>query len=170
MKNRVLTLRPIGVIHSPFKDVEGTPIQPRMANSAIGTVEILPEYVEGLRDLEGFERIWLIYWFDRSGDAELRVTPFRDTEERGLFATRAPCRPNPVGISSVKLLSIDGATLKVEDVDILDGTPLLDIKPYVPAFDVFKTSKDGWLDRKASNREQADSRFAQESGKENSDR
>jgi tRNA (adenine37-N6)-methyltransferase len=170
MNDKILTLRPIGLIHSPFDDAEGTPIQPSMAQGAVGTVEILPEYVEGLRDLEGFERIWLIYWFDRSCDAKLRVTPFRDTEERGLFATRAPSRPNPIGISSVKLLSIEGAALKVEDVDILDGTPLLDIKPYVPAFDVFETRRSGWLDRNASNREQADSRFAQDSGKENDDK
>lgn len=170
MKNGILEVRPIGIIHSPFKDAEGTPIQPSMATGVAGTVEIFPEYNEALRDLEGFERIWLLYWFDRTCEVKLRVTPFRDTEERGLFATRAPCRPNPVGISAVRLLSIDGVTLKVEGIDVLDGTPLIDIKPYVPEFDVFETVHNGWLDRNATGRQNADARFTRRPGKENGDR
>ncbi len=167
MKNQDLILKPIGVIHSPFKDADGTPIQPAMAQGAEGTVEVLPEYSEGLRDLDGFERIWLLYWFDRSCEAKLKVVPFRDTEERGLFATRAPCRPNPIGISAVRLIGVDGTTLRIADVDIVDGTPLIDIKPYVPGFDVFETTRNGWLDRNITDRQSADARFSRGSEKEN---
>jgi len=130
---------PIGLIHSPFKDTGGTPIQPHYAKGVRGTVEIEPKFAEGLRDLDGFERIWLIYWFHRSRSYELMVVPYRDTVPRGLFATRAPSRPNGIGLSSVKLLEVSGNRLIVEDIDILDETPLLDIKPYVPFARVMPT-------------------------------
>jgi tRNA-Thr(GGU) m(6)t(6)A37 methyltransferase TsaA len=149
----------IGVIHSPFKVAVGTPIQSAFAAGAEGTVEVFPEYADALHDLDGFERVWLLYWFDRAPPARLRVVPFRDEAERGLFATRAPCRPNPIGLSCVRLLSINGNVLTVGGVDILDGTPLLDIKPYVPQFDAFPSARGGWLDQQASSNTHADDRF-----------
>jgi tRNA (adenine37-N6)-methyltransferase len=155
-----LTLKPIGIIHSMFKDSAGTPIQPPFAEGTEGVVEILPEYAEGLHDLDGFERIWLLYWLDRAPPARLRVVPFRDEVQRGLFATRAPCRPNPVGLSCVQLLSIKDNMLIIGGVDILDGTPLLDIKPYVPAFDAFGQSQAGWLENCSNERMLADNRFS----------
>ena len=112
-----------------------------------------------LRDLEGFERTWLIYHFHRSGPWRPLVVPYRAEVERGLFATRAPSRPNPIGMSAVKLLAVKGNVLEVRGVDILDGTPLLDIKPYVPAFDAFPGSRAGWLDQGGSDHEVADGRF-----------
>ena len=155
-----MTLQPIGVIHTPFAEAAGTPIQPRMADGAEGTVEVDPRYVEALRGLEGFDRVWLVYWFDRTGPARLSVVPFRDKAERGLFATRAPCRPNAIGVSAVRLLRVEGNVLHVADVDTLDGTPLLDIKPYSPQFDCFPEAKAGWLDAGATSRTRADDRFA----------
>jgi len=149
---------PIGIIHTPFTSSTGTPIQPSLAEDAEGTVELREEYREGLRDLAGFDRIWLLYWFDRVSDARLTVVPFRDDRPHGLFATRAPCRPNPIGMSSVQLLSVESLTLRVAGVDMLDGTPLLDIKPYIPAFDVYDSRRCGWLDR-AAEVSRADGRF-----------
>ena len=155
-------LKAIGVIHSPFRDAQGTPIQPPFAEDAEGTVEVFPDFTEGLKDLAGFDRIWLLYWFDRAGPARLLVVPFRDTTERGVFATRAPCRPNAIGLSCVRLLSVAGNVLAIGGVDILDGTPLLDIKPYVPKFDAFPNSRAGWCDTMPpSGRTRADDRFAQ---------
>jgi tRNA-Thr(GGU) m(6)t(6)A37 methyltransferase TsaA len=136
---------PIGVIHSPFKRIENMPIQPAAAVGVRGTVEVDAEFAGGLRDLDGFSHIILLYHFHRAGQAKLTVTPFLDTESRGLFATRAPSRPNPIGLSVVKLLRVEGSTLHVENVDILDGTPLLDIKPYVPRFDHWDAERTGWL-------------------------
>jgi len=109
--------------------------------------------------LDGFERIWLIYWFDRAAAAQLQVKPYMDERERGLFATRAPCRPNPIGISAVKLIRIQNCTLYVADVDILDQTPLLDIKPYVPGFDCFEVKRLGWLSAGPPVTKFADDRF-----------
>lgn len=149
----------IGVIHTPFRQAAGTPIQPTFAQGAEGTVEVLPQYADGLADLVGFDRIWLLYWFDQAGPARLRVVPFRDTTERSLFATRAPCRPNQIGLSCVRLVSVTGNVLTVADVDMLDGTPLLDIKPYVPQFDAFPTARAGWFDTSNSNHTRADNRF-----------
>ncbi len=157
-----LMLRPIGVIHSPFQRQEGTPIQSRFAEGVEGSIDLLPEYREGLEGLDEFERIWLIYWFDRAGEARMRVQPYLDPEHYGLFATRAPSRPNPIGLSSVKLLSVEGLRLRIADVDILDETPLLDIKPYVAQFDAFDTKRHGWLDRRSGGggeRTRADNRF-----------
>lgn len=140
-----ITYRPIGVVHSPFDRVENMPIQPAAAVGIRGTVEVDAEYANGLRDLDGFSHIILLYHFHRTGGTKLTVTPFLDTEPRGLFATRAPSRPNPIGLSVVKLLRVEGCTLHVENVDILDGTPLLDIKPYVPRFDHWDAERIGWL-------------------------
>ncbi len=142
-----MRLRPIGVIRTPFPTPEGTPIQPRMAEGAEGEVIVFEEFAEGLRDLEGFERIWLLYWFHCAAEPRLRVRPFLDEAEHGLFATRWPCRPNPIGMSAVRLLEIRGNLLRVGDVDIVDGTPLLDIKPFVPHFDCYEVQRVGWLGR-----------------------
>ncbi len=154
-----MDLVPIGVVHSPHQMAEGTPVQAAMATGVKGTVEVFPEYAVGLRDLEGFERIWLVYWFDRTKEAELVVTPYLDTTPRGLFATRAPCRPNPIGLSAVRLLGISGNVLQVEGLDILDGTPPLDIKPYVPAFDAFEAKRIGWCGNAKGGAVAADGRF-----------
>ena len=152
-------MRPIGIIHTPHCDQEGAPIQPTFAEGARGTVTIFDSYLEALADLDGFERIGLVFEFDRAKDWSSRVVPYRDIVERGLFATRAPARPNPIGLSAVRLLSIEGSTLHVQDVDMLDGTPLLDIKPYVPAFDAYPDSHAGWVDASASKQKVADDRF-----------
>ena len=127
----------IGVIHTPFSQASGAPLQPSMTRGAKGAVEVFEPFVVGLRDLEGFDRIWLLYCFHRASAPQIEIMPFLDSAARGLFATRAPCRPNPIGISSVGLIGIAGNTLQVEDVDMLDGSPLLDIKPFVPDFDCY---------------------------------
>ncbi len=136
---------PIGVIRSPFKMVEGMPIQPSGAKGIAGSVEIYEMFADGLKDLEGFSHIILIYHLHRSRGFKLHVKPFLDDQLRGVFATRAPRRPNAIGISVVRLLQVDRNILNIEDVDILDGTPLLDIKPYVPAFDERDVVKTGWV-------------------------
>jgi tRNA-Thr(GGU) m(6)t(6)A37 methyltransferase TsaA len=157
-----ISLVPIGYIHSPFTGQKGTPVQPSMAGGTEGWAEVFPEYEEGLKDLEGFDRLWLIYWFDRAGPMKLLVTPYLDRETHGVFATRAPTRPNNIGLSSVKLIRRVGSRLMLADLDILDGTPLLDIKPYVPDFDLFEVGRIGWLDKKLPDRVKADSRFSPE--------
>lgn len=140
-----ITYKPIGVIHSPYKQPKGTPIQPTAAKGAKGTVEVYPEYAEGLNGLENFSHIILIYHFHLAKPGPLKVKPYMDNKPHGVFATRAPSRPNPIGISVVKLTKIEGNTLHVENIDIIDGTPLLDIKPYIPQFDTPQTTKIGWL-------------------------
>ncbi len=139
-----MELTSIGVIHSPHREAAGTPIQPRWAVGIEGTVEVFPEFAAGLRDLDGFDRVWLIYWFDRARATELEVVPYLDTQTHGVFATRAPSRPNAIGLSCVRLQAVDGATLRVADLDVLDGTPLLDIKPFIPDYDVFPAERVGW--------------------------
>jgi len=153
--------KPVGVIRSPFKDVEGMPIQPKAASGIRGTVELNPDLVAGLKDLDGFSHIILIYHFHRSIGYALEVQPFLDDSLRGVFATRAPRRPNAIGLSVVRLTSITGNTLHVQDVDIVDGTPLLDIKPFVPEFDNHEDAGIGWLAKKIGNyrRTKADRRF-----------
>lgn len=153
--------RSIGTIHSPFKDIEGMPIQPPGATGVRGTVEVLPELSEGLRDLEGFSHIILLYHFHRVREARLVVVPFMDTEPHGVFATRAPKRPNPIGLSVVRLVGIEGNLVQIEGVDVLDGTPLLDIKPYVPAFDRPVVERVGWLEgmKKEVRGKRSDGRF-----------
>jgi len=139
--------KPIGVIHSLFKEPEGTPIQPAAAKSIDGTVEIFEEYAEGLKDIEGFSHIILIYHFHLSKGSLLKVKPYMDNEVHGVFATRAPSRPNSIGISIVRLVGVEENVLHIQDVDIIEGTPLLDIKPYVPEFDIREAKKRGWLEK-----------------------
>lgn len=136
---------PIGVIHSQFKEPKGTPIQTSVAKGIGGTVEVFPEFAEGLKDVEGFSHIILVYHFHLAKKSSLKVKPYLDNENRGVFSTRAPSRPNPIGVSIVRLIGIEEILLQIQEVDIVDGTPLLDIKPYVPAFDARKTVKIGWL-------------------------
>ena len=154
--------KPIGIIHTPFKRPEGMPVQPAGGAGIRGTVEIFPEYEEGLKDLDGFSHVILLYHFHRSEGFKMRVVPYMDSRLRGLFATRAPKRPNPIGLSLVGLRKIEGAMLHIENVDILDGTPLLDIKPYVPEFDRQAKIRTGWLEeaRKAVSKKRSDKRFS----------
>jgi tRNA-Thr(GGU) m(6)t(6)A37 methyltransferase TsaA len=154
-----LVLDTIGIIRTPHFSASGAPIQGRYAEGAEGVVELRPEFAEGLKDIEGFERIWLIYAFDRASSAGLVVRPYLDDREHGVFATRAPARPNPIGISCVRLLRVEGSRLCVADVDMLDMTPLLDIKPYVPAFDSVSTARIGWMEMKIGTITAADARF-----------
>jgi tRNA-Thr(GGU) m(6)t(6)A37 methyltransferase TsaA len=154
-----MQFEPIGVIRSSFTRATGTPIQPSRASGSKGGVELLPAYVPGLADLDGFERIWLIYHFDRASVAQMRVVPYRDTVEHGIFATRVPARPNAIGLSCVRLLAIEGNVLRLTEVDILDGTPLLDIKPYVPQYDNYPVTRCGWIDRVPDVPVVADARF-----------
>jgi tRNA (adenine37-N6)-methyltransferase len=157
----VYSYTPIGIIHSPFGEPAGMPIQPAGAEGLQGTVQIDKQFRAGLRDLAGFSRIILIYAFHRSQGYELEVIPFLDTEPHGIFATRAPRRPNAIGLSIVRLISVHEGELVIEGVDVVDGTPLFDIKPYVPEFDCHPGEKSGWLagcgDRVAAAR--ADRRF-----------
>jgi len=138
--------KPIGVIRSPHTRAEETPIQPVYANGIPGRVEVFPEYERGLQDLEGFSHIYLLYVFDRAEGSRLEVTPFLEDRPHGVFATRAPSRPNPLGLSLVRLVRREGWVLHVEDIDILDGTPLLDIKPYSARFDSREGVRSGWQD------------------------
>jgi len=154
-----LRWRPIGVIRTPHREPTGTPIQPTYATDCVGEVIVDLQYADALADIEGFERLWLLYAFDRAGIYRPRVVPYRDTVEHGLFATRSPCRPNPIGLSTVRLLGREGNRLRVSGLDILDGTPLLDIKPYVPEYDAHPAAASGWLDARRSERQHADGRF-----------
>jgi len=156
---RPLEIQPIGRIRSAFGRAEDTPIQPAYAEGAAGTVEVEARWAGALDDIEGFERIWLVYWMDRAEGARPKVIPYRDDRERGVFATRSPCRPNPIGLSVVRLIAREGNMLRVADVDVLDGTPLLDVKPYVPAFDAHPGARAGWFDVTSSDRRTADARF-----------
>lgn len=141
---------PIGIIHSPFKEPKGTPIQPKAGQGMKGTVVVFQEYVEGLADLEGFSHIILIYHFHLSKVSALKVIPFADNQPHGVFSTRAPGRPNSIGISIVRLVRIEENILYVKDLDIVEGTPLLDIKPYVPEIDDREIQHIGWLEKNVS--------------------
>jgi tRNA-Thr(GGU) m(6)t(6)A37 methyltransferase TsaA len=141
----VIVYRPVGVVHSPFKAPDGAPIQSVAARHVEGVIEVFPEYAKGLRDIEGFSHLILIYHFHLCNEPSLIVRPYLDDETHGVFATRAPARPNPIGTSVVRLVRVDGRRLHVTGVDILDGTPVLDIKPYVPQFDALETEGIGWL-------------------------
>jgi len=157
----MIELEPIGIIHTPFTKPEGMPIQPKGAAGISGTIKLFEEYHEGLKDLDGFSHIILLYHFHRSHGFKLQVVPFMDSELRGLFATRAPRRPNPIGISVVQLNKIENSVLHIQNVDIMDGTPLLDIKPYVPEFDHLQDIRTGWLGQagKTVSGRKSDNRF-----------
>ncbi len=143
-----IRFEPIGVIHTPFRTKEGMPIQPGGAQGIQGHIVLKEAFAAGLKDLEGFSHIIVIYYFHQSSGFDLLTTPFLDQQARGVFATRAPKRPNAIGLSVVRLLEIANNIVHVENVDMLDETPLLDIKPYVPDFDVHKAEKTGWLGKK----------------------
>lgn len=155
--------RPIGVLHTPFLEPAGMPIQPTGAAGVHGTAEVFAEFVEGLQDLEGFSHLILLYHFHRVPAPRLTVTPFLDEQSRGVFATRAPTRPNAIGLSIVRLLRREGCVLYLENADMLDGTPLLDIKPYVPAFDAADIERVGWLEQAGQRVQQqkSDKRFGE---------
>ena len=135
----------IGTIRSPFTRIEDMPIQPTGAGDTRGSVEVVKTYSEGLKDLSGFSHIYLLYLFHKAGRMSLTVTPFMDTAERGVYATRSPLRPNHIGISIVRLLWVEDNILTIEGVDVLDGTPLIDIKPYIENFDRVENSTSGWM-------------------------
>ncbi len=155
----VFTMSPIGLIHTPFQHATGTPIQSAVAPNSEGVVELFPEFTPGLRDLEGFERLWLIYLLNRASTPQLLARPYLDDQVHGIFATRAPARPNHIGLSAVRLLGVEQNRLLIAEVDMLDGTPLLDIKPYIPAFDCFEVTHTGWFHGKSMQGEVADDRF-----------
>jgi tRNA-Thr(GGU) m(6)t(6)A37 methyltransferase TsaA len=158
---KMIRLKPIGIIHSPFRELRGMPIQPAGALGVKGSIEVFEEYRAGLKDLDGFSHVILLYHFHRSQGFDLHVVPFMDSRPRGLFATRAPRRPNPIGLSVVQLERIEGGVLHIRNVDILDGTPLWDIKPYVPEFDIQQKVRTGWLEtaRKTVSDRKSDDRF-----------
>jgi tRNA-Thr(GGU) m(6)t(6)A37 methyltransferase TsaA len=141
-----LVVRPIGFVRSPFSEKVEAPRQPTAAAGVEGTVEVLPAYADALADLDAFDRIWLVFWFDRANGWRPKVLPPRSEVKRGVFATRSPHRPNPIGISAVRLERVEGLVLHVRDLDLVDGTPVLDIKPYVPYADAFPEAGAGWLD------------------------
>ena len=146
MTNNVL--RPIGIIRTPFKEPTGTPIQASAGKGIEARIEIFPEFLEGIKDLDGFSHIIILFHFHLSKGYSLSVRPYMDDVERGLFATRAPARPNQIGLSIVRLEKVEGNTLHIKDVDIVDGTPLLDIKPYTHEFDIRGDIRIGWLEGK----------------------
>jgi tRNA-Thr(GGU) m(6)t(6)A37 methyltransferase TsaA len=156
-----IQFRPIGVIRTPYTDAAGMPIQAGGGAGAAGHIELAPCLAEGLRDIEGFSHLTLIWYLHRACEDRLMVTPFLDDRPHGIFATRAPARPNPIGMSVVRLLRVEGTRLHIEDVDMLDGSPLLDIKPYVPAFDDRSPARTGWYDERLDQRERpvSDRRF-----------
>ena len=160
MKNFIYN--PIGIIHSPNKTPKGTPIQSASAKNISGEIEVYPEYADGLKDLDGFSHIILLYHFHLVKKQKLILKPFMDDVPHGVFATRAPSRPNPIGISYVKIERIEGNKIFVTGLDVLDGTPLLDIKPYAPQFDFNKVEKTGWLNKNVHKLPEAkdDGRFA----------
>jgi tRNA-Thr(GGU) m(6)t(6)A37 methyltransferase TsaA len=156
-----MQMTPIGTIHTPFTDPAGMPIQPAGAAGVSGTVDVFDEFRAGLKDLDGFSHIALLYVFHRAEGFTLQVVPFMDDVPRGVFATRAPRRPNPIGLSVVRLERIENGLLHITNVDMLDGTPLLDIKPYVPEFDVQNKIRTGWLEqaRQGVSTHRSDDRF-----------
>lgn len=154
-------VEPIGIIQTPFTRIENMPIQPKGAVDVIGKVHVYEQYADGLKDLEGFSHIYLIYLFHRAEKTRLSVVPFMDTVARGVFATRSPLRPNHIGLSIVRLIGIENNVLTVEGIDVLDQTPLLDIKPYIEAFDAVGKSTSGWMRAKAEEvaEKRSDERF-----------
>jgi len=146
MQAEQIIINPVGIIHTPFEDISGMPIQPLAAKGIKGYIALFPEYLEGLIDLEGFSHITLLYHFHKIYGYHLKVQPFMDTEEHGIFATKSPKRPNAIGFSTVKLLGIENNIIHIEMVDMLNKTPLIDIKPFFSKFDNRTNTKSGWLD------------------------
>ncbi len=144
-----MELKPIGIVHSPYKTMSDAPVQPSFSDDE-GEIEIFEEYADGLKDIEGFSHIWVIFQFHKSEGYGLHVTPYLDDELRGVFACRAPRRPNPIGMSLVELVEREGNILKIRGLDMLDETPVLDIKPYVGVFDEDTNVRIGWLEGKAN--------------------
>jgi tRNA-Thr(GGU) m(6)t(6)A37 methyltransferase TsaA len=142
-----IIINPIGVIRTPHTDVKNMPIQPIAAEGIKGYIDILPEYTEGLKDLEGFSHITLLYHFHKIKGFELQVIPFMDTETHGIFSCKAPKRPNAIGLSTVRLIAIEKNIIYIEQVDMLDGTPLIDIKPFYPRYDNRTNVIIGWLEK-----------------------
>jgi tRNA-Thr(GGU) m(6)t(6)A37 methyltransferase TsaA len=159
MKKRI-TLEPLGYIRSEHTKLEEIPIQPVFAQGCAGRAEVLSEYEEGLRDIEGFSHVFIFYWFHKSSPPKLTVKPFLEDSQHGVFATRAPCRPNPIGFSLVRLIKREGNILFLEDVDILDGTPILDIKPFIDRYDHRNRVRSGW-------QENVDDKTASKRGRRN---
>ena len=160
-----MDIQPIGRVRSAHTEQAGTPIQPAFGDDGeTTTVEIDPPYRDGLVDLDGFGRVWILAWLDRAPAFRARVVPYRDTVERGLFATRAPCRPNPIGLSCVALRAVDvgRGLLTLGPSDLLDGTPVIDVKPYVPAADAFPDAARGWFGGRDEGTQRADDRFARD--------
>ena len=160
-----ITYSPIGIIHSPFKELAGMPIQPTSEISTEGHIEICSEFIEGIKDLDGFSHIYLIYHLHKVHQSKLTVTPFLDKETHGVLATRAPSRPNPIGLSLVKLIRVEENFIYVDDIDILDKTPLLDIKPYIPQFENANEIRIGWLEKSKEQvkEKKSDARFIDKS-------
>ncbi|MCF6175189.1 MAG: tRNA (N6-threonylcarbamoyladenosine(37)-N6)-methyltransferase TrmO [Victivallaceae bacterium] len=147
LQDSEITFKPIGIIHTPFKELAGMPIQPAGAHGKHGTVELFPAFSDGLKDIEGFSHIILLYHLNRSNDFKLQVAPFLEDEKHGVFAVRAPKRPNQIGMSIVKLVKREGSIIYIDNPDMLDGTPLLDIKPYIPDFDAYPDAVAGWCEK-----------------------
>jgi len=145
VREKELIYKPIGIIHSQFTSVVGVPIQPSGAEGIGGVVEVFDEFYDGLKSLDGFSHIILIYHFHLANGFQLEVIPFLDKKSHGVFATRAPNRPNSIGMSVVKVKKVEQNRIYIENVDIIDGTPLLDIKPYASFFDNVVNEKNGWL-------------------------
>jgi tRNA (adenine37-N6)-methyltransferase len=158
----MIQYRPVGIIHTPFSDLTCMPIQPPGARGVPGEIDVYPEFAPALDDLEGFSRVIVIYHFHQAKGFALHVTPFLDEVPRGLFATRAPCRPNPIGLSVIRIVRREDATLRVMDVDMADGTPVLDIKPYIPDFDSYPDERCGWMSGRSASagRMASDNRFS----------
>lgn len=142
-----LLLHPIGFARTPFAEKAQAPRQAVAGSGegAEGTIEVLPEHAHALADLEGFDRIWILFWFHEAARASGKVLPPRSATKRGVFATRSPHRPNPIGLSAVRLVGVEGLVVRVRDLDLVDGTPILDIKPYIAYADAFPDASTGWL-------------------------
>lgn len=166
MDNDEIVFRPIGIIHSPHTAVSQTPIQPIFSRDIEGTVVLNDDFVDGLDGLGGFSYIYLFFYFHQSQKTKLRLKPYLLDEEQGIFATRAPHRPNKLGMSLVRLVKIEGNVLHIKDVDVLDGTPLLDIKPFVPRFDTRENVRVGWQETVSD--DEANMRGLRDYGQKNS--
>ncbi len=157
-----MQIEPIGIIQTPFKELEEMPIQPKGAADIISSLNINREYAQGLKDLDGFSHIYLIYHFHQATRSELEIIPFMDTQKRGVFATRSPLRPSHIGLSLTELLFIHDNIVIIRGIDVLDGTPLLDIKPYIPQFESPGKVRTGWMnkDEEEVANARSDSRFS----------